>query len=343
MKNEKAYFLTILFLFFSHFFFSQSKSIPRDTSYTAIATYKKVMKYFPYAKLVRDTLSDNLIAYTDLVYSKIPHSPYGKRELKLNIYRKKDKKTYPAVIFVHGGAWCSGNKTMEIPHAQRIAEYGYVTIPVEYRLSPEATYPAALYDLKTAIRWIRKNAKKYGIDASQIAISGTSAGGQLAALVGMTNGSTKHEEKSEYTKFSSDVQAVIDMDGTLNFTKQSNIDETNENIRKLGGELPKNAIWLGGSYDDAKQTWKEASPLFNVTEKSAPICFINSINPRYRDGREELIEKLNNYNIYSEKHQIEVNLHPFWLFYPWFNDVVKYSVHFLDKTLKEKTENYPHK
>lgn len=330
---------TFLFLFAGEGTYAQLASVPRDTSYTAYGTYVKVKKARPYVELVRPQLPAHIRAFEDVVYTVIPNSPYGKRSLRLNIYRRDDKKKYPVLLMVHGGAWSSGDRSMQIPLAQQIATHGYVTIPVEYRLSPEAPYPAALYDLKTAVRWVRANAKKYGMDTTCIAISGCSAGGHLASLVGMTNGSLRHEGTGAYRQYSSAVQAVVDMDGILTFVNKENIEETNENIRKMGGQLPKNAIWLRGNYADAKEIWEEASPLLWVTQKSAPICFINSLNPRYHAGRDELIEKLKQYDIYSEMHQIKEDLHPFWLFHPWFNSVVKYTVDFLDQTLTNKNNN----
>ncbi|NMA73663.1 MAG: hypothetical protein GX963_05760 [Bacteroidales bacterium] len=101
----------------------------------------------------------------------------------------------------------------------------------------------------------------------------------------------------------------------------------------MNGLLPINARWLQGRYEDKKEIWEEVSPLLWVSKRSAPICFIYSLNPRYHQGRDEMINKLNSYHIYSEKQQIEENLHQFWLFYPWFDMVVKYVFDFLDKTL----------
>lgn len=65
---------------------------------------------------------------------------------------------------IHGGGWNSGSLELQVPMAQQIATKGYVTIPVEYRLIPEALYPAGVEDLEDAIEWIYKNAKRYGID-----------------------------------------------------------------------------------------------------------------------------------------------------------------------------------
>lgn len=75
---------------------------------------------------------------------------------------------------IHGGGWNSGSLELQVPMAQQIATKGYVTIPVEYRLIPEALYPAGVEDLEDAIEWIYKNAKRYGIDKKKIAVSGCS-------------------------------------------------------------------------------------------------------------------------------------------------------------------------
>ncbi|WP_336727974.1 alpha/beta hydrolase [Paraflavisolibacter sp. H34] len=88
------------------------------------------------------------------------------------------KKRTPAVLIVHGGAWRSGYRTQHIPLAQRLALLGYAAFTVEYRLSTEALYPAAVRDLK-AIKWLRGHAAAFGIDTGKIALLGFSAGGQL--------------------------------------------------------------------------------------------------------------------------------------------------------------------
>lgn len=207
-------------------------------------------------------------AYNDVVYTTIKKTKFGDRDLHVDIFRPDDDKTYPALIMIHGGGWNSGDKSLQVPMAQQIAARGYVTIPVEYRLIPEAVYPAGLHDIKTAVRWARANAAKYGIDPERIAVSGCSAGAQLATLVGVTNGSKRHEGKGAWKGTSSDVQAVINMDGIATFVSESNIADARERYEKKGA-LPVNALWLGGLYEDSPENWKEASALLWTTPKSA--------------------------------------------------------------------------
>lgn len=307
--------------------------IPRDTSFTLRSAYIKEKKNRPYIKEVLPSLPDGVVAFESIVYSK----PKENRNLVLNLYRPADNEKYPVLIMVFGGGWSSGSLWMEVPMAQQIAKHGYVTIPVEYRLSPEDKYPAAVYDLKTAVRWVRTNADEYGMDTTRIAISGCSAGGQLAALVGTTNRQSEYEDRKEYTAHSSNVQAVINVDGVTDFLKAelANNKKTVSDNKKT----PAGVRWLG-DFEANRENWIGASSVYHVTANSAPICFINSSIPRFHDGRDEMIEKLSLYNIYSEVHEISDTPHPFWLFEPWFDINIGYMVGFLNKMFKPDPKKF---
>lgn len=311
----------------------KANDIPRDTSFTVYSTAIKVRKKHPEAVLAQPKLPEGIKAYENVVYTTIHKTPYGDRDLHVDIFRPDDGQVYPALLMVHGGGWNSGDKSLQVPMAQQIAAKGYVTIPVEYRLIPEAVYPAGLHDVKTAVRWARANAEKYGIDPDRIAISGCSAGAQLATLVGVTNGSKRHEGKGEWRKTSSDVQAVVNMDGIATFVSESNIADARQRF-ETKGKLPVNSLWLGGLYEDSPENWKEASSLLWISDKSAPVCFISSGLPRYSDGRDALVEIYDSIGIYSERHRIPVDVHPFWFFHPWMDTTVDYATRFLDRMFK---------
>jgi pectinesterase len=311
---------------------STSRTIPRDTSFTIHSAFAKERIKFPFIEIVKPELPENVVDREGLVYSVINDTPYGTRELHLNLYRPNDKQKYPAVLMIHGGGWRSGGRSLQIPLAQRIASKGYVTAPVEYRLSPEASYPAAVCDVKAAVRWLRANADRYGIDPDRIAVSGCSAGAHLADLIGMTNSTADFEACVDRSGVSDDVQAVIDIDGIADFVVSARISRARE-ARISGKELPSDALWFGGTYEEKPQTWKDASPVSHVSQRSAPVCFINS-SDRVHEGMERQIELLNNLNIYSEVHVIPNTPHPFWLFRPWFEPTVGYMISFLDKIFK---------
>ena len=307
---------------------AQQKEIPRDTSFTLTNTAPKVYKQYPYAKLVEAKLPSAVLAQENIVYAR-----YGERELHLDLFSPREKGTelYPGVILIHGGGWRSGNRQMEWPMAQYLAARGYVTATVEYRLSVEAVYPAGIYDLKGAIRWMRTNAARYNIDPNKIAVYGCSAGGELAAFLGTTGDIKRFEGNAGNAKSSSKVQAVIDIDGVLDFTTPAESAKDDDPKKPSAGKA-----WFGASYKEKPELWRDASPINYVDDKTAPILFVNSALERFHAGRDEMIAQLNKLGISSEVHTIPDTPHPFWLFHPWFEEASGYILKFLDRTLKGK-------
>ena len=303
--------------------------IPRDTSFTPYMAWVKLKKEFPQAQIVRASLPLGVLAEKDIVYASLPESPLGKRDLHLDLFRPEKPGKYPVLLLVHGGGWRSGNKSMDIPLAQQIAAKGYVTAAVEHRLSPEALYPAAVYDIKAAVRFLRANAKKYNIDPKRIAIGGSSAGGQLASLVGVSAGVAKFEGPEGNSRVSSAVQAIIDIDGVLDFNTPDEKGKDEEAAKRSAG-----ALWFGATFNQNSEKWVEASPIQYVGKNTPPMLFINSALPRFHYGRDNVIAILSKHQIYTEVHTIDNTPHPFWLFHPWFEPTVKYMVDFLDKVLK---------
>jgi acetyl esterase/lipase len=115
--------------------------------------------------------------------------------LRLDVYRQSEQKSpRPLVVYIHGGGWQSGHTRQSGAFENfpgvlaSLAARGYVVASVEYRLSGEARFPAAIQDVKSAILWLRKHATDFGIDPSRAVVWGGSAGGQLAALAGVSCG-----------------------------------------------------------------------------------------------------------------------------------------------------------
>jgi acetyl esterase/lipase len=315
MKN-----LIIVFLLNLTTASAQQPDIPRDTSFTVYSTFIKESKNYPFIQIAEPVLPKNVLYKEDLVYS----SP-GKRDLHVDVFypAKKSKKGYPGVVLIFGGGWRSGDKSQSVPMAQQLAAKGYVAAAVEYRLSLEAKYPAAVHDIKAAIRWLRANAVKYNLDKTKIATHGVSAGGQLAALVGTTNGLKAFEGNGGNPKQSSDVQAIIDIDGVLAFKHPESAE----------GAVA--AAWLGGTFEEKPEAWTEASALTHVSKNTPPVLFINSSNARFHAGRDDMIKILDGFKIYSEVHTIPNTPHPFWLFHPWFEHTMKFTTDFLNKVFKK--------
>lgn len=305
-----------------------SLSIPIDTTFTPYQAWSKIKNDFPEATLVNPSHPGSVSKQLDIIYKTIPETKYGKRNLRLDLYSPTKDGVYPAVIFIFGGGWRSGDKSMQRPLAMNVATKGYVTATVEYRLSPEATYPAAVHDIRDAIKYLRTHAKELNIDTDRIAISGCSAGGQLAALVGVTSGMKKFEGGQDHIP--THVHAIIDIDGILDFTDPNESGKDNNPNKPSAGKQ-----WLGASYQDDPELWIEASPLTYIGENTPPMLFINSALPRFHAGRDSAIAIMDKYGIYSEVHTIPNTPHPFWLFHPWFVPTVMMVTNFLDKVLKE--------
>lgn len=300
---------------------SNDNLISVDTSYNINSEEIKVKKVFPFAERVVAQQVKEVKEFKDIVYRT-----YGTRNLHLNLFVPEGRnKTYPAVIFIHGGGWHSGNKSLQYPLAQKISTFGYVTAAVEYRLSGEEKFPAAIIDIKSAIKWLKLNAEKYSVDTSKIVVSGSSAGGQIASLTGMTNGDPEFEDNYLSDKVTSNVAAILNIDGLVDFTgPESKEFDTDP-------EKPRSAhIWLGNSFKNNPEIWRYASPLYHFNKNCVPVLFINSSNPRYHSGRDALIRLFDENHIYYEMHTIGNTPHTFWLFHPWFEKTTEYIRGFLN-------------
>jgi acetyl esterase/lipase len=147
----------------------------------------------------RTAFPGDVVGFADLTYSSLA----GYRPLILDLYKPaRSSQALPLVIYLHGGGWQGGHTRHSGAFEDwpgvlaSIAARGYVVASVEYRLSGEAPFPAAVQDVKAAIRWLRAHAAQYGIDKSRAVVWGGSAGGQLAALVGASCGAAALEPAS---------------------------------------------------------------------------------------------------------------------------------------------------
>lgn len=122
-----------------------------------------------------------------------------------------DPATIPLLVWIHGGGWCGGEKRI-YNEFERFSYRGFAVLSIDYRFSQDAPFPAQLIDCKSAIRWARAHATKYGYNATRIIVGGSSAGGHLAALLGVTNDTRKYDQ-GDNLEYRSDVQGVVDFFG----------------------------------------------------------------------------------------------------------------------------------
>ena len=294
----------------------------RDTSYSNYSAYNSTKKSHPDIRIVPEMRSDLIVEKRNLPYCKT-----GERSLYLDAFYPKQPSTAPraAVLIVHGGGWRTGNRTQHYPLAQRLAALGYVCFTPEYRLSTEALYPAAVHDLKSALRWMHTHAPEYHLDTARIAVLGFSAGGELAAFVGTTNNDPRFESPDCHAGSSSKVQAIVDLDGILSFVHPDSR-EGNDSVSTSAA-----TYWFGYPKKDKPGLWQDASPLAHVDKNTPPTLFINSSVARMHAGREDFRKVLDQHNIYSEVKEFPDAPHSFPLFEPWFAPTVQVVHAFLSK------------
>jgi len=299
---------------------------PTNT-YTPETTYQKLIGEYPFINIASRAVPESVQEIKNVTYVR-----YGQRALQLDLYLPKSTaiRQKPSIVFVHGGGWRAGFRTNFTPMAIGMAERGYVAATISYRLSPEAQYPAAIHDVKAAIRWLRKNAKKYDLKSDQIAVAGGSAGGQIASLTGVTNGLEKFDPHAKSSSTSSAVQAIINIDGLSDFTSDAarfHEDDPRKNPSAAGA-------WFGGRYAEKTELWHEASPLFYVNKNTPPILFLISTQARFSVGHKEMIEKMKPFGIPYQVAQIPDSPHSFWLFDPWLKTSVDIVASFLNQQFK---------
>lgn len=203
-------------------------------------------------------------AHKDVVYATV-----NGKDLKLDIYLPSGSSTPPLLVWVHGGAWRSGSKE-SVPTF--FVENGIAIASLDFRLSTEGKFPASVHDIKAAIRFLRAKAPEYGYRADRIAIAGSSSGGHLAALVGVSN---KHAELEgtvgNHLTESSEVHAIIDYFGASNLTTiLSQSTPHGLNVRKPALEL-----LLGGQPGNIPELAKLASPVFHIDKNDPPLLLFH--------------------------------------------------------------------
>ncbi|WP_157102412.1 alpha/beta hydrolase [Sphingobium sp. TCM1] len=204
---------------------------------------------------------------TDISFSTIP----GYRPITLDLYRPKGDGPWPLVIYVHGGGWMAGHTRQSGAFSDftavlaDLSARGYVVASLEYRLSGEAPFPAAIDDVRSGIRFLKANASSYGIDAKHVAIWGGSAGGQLAALAALDCGHAPGGEDKSNIGENDCVQGAVGWYGVYDFATmpQSAIPRAeNTYLDCIKGACPPERI-------------AAASPASHVDAKDPPMLLIH--------------------------------------------------------------------
>jgi len=197
----------------------------------------------------------------------ITYAQVGGHDLKLDVYRPRSRPSRcPTLLQIHGGAWILGSKNEQgIPLMRHLAARGWVCVSANYRLSPRATFPDHLVDLKRAIRWIREHGSEYGANPDFLVVTGGSAGGHLAALVALTQNVPEYQPGFEHVDTS--VRGCVAFYGVYDFTDSNGVWPHDGLFRLLERRVMK------ASRATAAAAYEKASPICRV-DRDAPPFFV---------------------------------------------------------------------
>jgi acetyl esterase/lipase len=240
-------------------------------------------------------------------------------DLKLNLFAPKTSaKALALVVMVHGGCWVSGGRADYNAYGVKLAELGYAAATVDYRLSDQARYPAALDDVRSAVQWLKDHAKDYNIDPDRIALLGDSAGGHLVELTGYAaNTATPQHPAGVGPK----LKAIVSFYGWSDLTVPTVRDPY------------WNEVFFGKKYEDAPDLYKEASPITHIGRQSPPTLLlqgtIDAIVPMSQSVA--VAEKLGANGVPYIYVPVKGEFHAF----DYFRGVHERSFYFIEKFLAE--------
>ena len=217
----------------------------------------------------------------------------GHERHRLDLYLPEDHdptsgETLPVVVWIHGGAWRAGSKE-NCPAIPLVTE-GFAVASINYRLSSHATFPAQIHDCKAAVRWLRANAHKYGLNKERFGAWGSSAGGHLVALLGTTGNVDSLEGDLGHNSESSRIQAVCDWYGPTDFL-QMNIQAGEIGRMNHDADNSPESMLVGGAIQDNPDKVRRANPITYVSKDDPPFWIVHGdSDPLVPLGQSHLLE-----------------------------------------------------
>ena len=205
---------------------------------------------------------------SDVIYGRI-----GNQELKGTLFlpdidKNAEKiRSTPVVIYIHGGGWRGGSRERFYTWAEKLTMSGMAGFCISYRLSKKNKYPAAIQDTKCAVRFLRANAEKYGINPDRIGAVGSSAGAHLAACLATTGNKRikTWENSGGYTNFDSNIHAAVLFNGEFDLPGWWDYRHHNDFMLDF----------MGKSFEKVPEIYKEASPLFHIDNQTCPCLLVH--------------------------------------------------------------------
>lgn len=214
------------------------------------------------------------VSFVRRKFLDIPYASLSSAQ-KLDIYLPDEKQgLYPVLLLLHGGGFAIGDKrdTHLLPFLSAL-DHGFAVVSANYRLSHEAIFPAAVQDVKAATRWIRANKGKYSFMGRWIAACGGSAGGNLAAMLGVTGGINEFDDPAlGNMEFTSEVQAVVDWFGPIDFlTMDEQLAQNGKGFEDHSLPTSPESRYLGGPIFEVKDQAKRANPSTYIHAEMPPF------------------------------------------------------------------------
>lgn len=247
---------------------------------------------------------------------------------------KEFQKPLPLLVWCCGGAFMVMDKDIWIPELVPFAKAGFVVASVEYRTSNDIGFPAALQDVKAAIRYLRAHAGDYCIDPDHIFAAGESAGGNLACMLGVT-GTTTEFDTGDYLEYSSAVQGVIDLYGAVDMNHRTAI---TPELTEMGNGIDPLQLYLGGAVQDPSLVQK-ADTLAYVTKQTPPFLILHGTHDVLVDQAQSdaLYDTLRRLDVPCDYYIFEGTGHGADEFYQ--PSIIKIMIEFLERQVNPSSSN----
>lgn len=276
----------------------------------------------------------------NVVYAQKETFDYANVLLQMDILRPQEKENLPAILFVPGGGFIASNRARMLQLRMRLAEAGYFVGSINYRVTPEALFPAPLEDVKSAVRYMKAHGEELHIDPQRIGIIGDSAGGYLSAFAGITNYPTEFD-RGEYLEVGSQVKAAVSLYGISDllrvgegfprewqefYTSPAGIPSLFVNgIPGFGGRM-------GGILEN-REFMEKANPIRYIRKESAPmLLFHGTEDPVVSQEQSDILyQALRKKGVAAKRYLVPGAGHsgPYWVQDEVIRVILEFFEHFL--------------
>jgi acetyl esterase/lipase len=219
-------------------------------------------------------LEPEAVSETVLIHRGLDYAEHAGGSLQLDLYVPKDASgAVPCIIVVPGGGFRTTTKEKFADVAEKLAGSGFAAASIGYRGAPKDPFPAAVYDSKAAVRYLRANAGRFALDPDRFGAFGQSAGGHLAVMLAVSGGIEDLEGDGGNAGVSSRVQAAVSYAGVFDFiTRLRDGGHQKDNLAK---KRTTNGAWVGESFSPESATWKAASPFYYISKDDPPLLLVH--------------------------------------------------------------------